>query len=330
MSIAPRSVEELPLWRRALPFVVGGGLIAYVVSRLHFASFFHALRSINYASFVSFVFVFNGGLLATDAFATAAAYRRTIGRVRYSDLFIVRGASYLPSIVNHHVGQAWLTYLLSKIYRAPLWRVAGATLVVYATTFGALYAFMLLGLVLGDSPLAWLEQIASLIFVLALAFLVVVKIKPAFLMRNQVTAPLAEIGVRGHLVLLLYRMPHIFVQFIGAWAPFWFFGVRIPLADALALMPIIMFVVALPVSPQGLGTRDALAIALLSRYAMGGPEQRPATIAAATLSWLCALTLVQLVVSPLFLRWAYRLLGVDENARAVAVTNASPDPAELP
>jgi hypothetical protein len=327
-SPLPRPSEELPLWRRALPFVVGGGLITYVVSRLHFALFFEALRSIHYGAFLAFVFAFNGALLATDALATAAAYRRMLGPVRYWDLFVVRGASYLPSIVNHHVGQAWLTYLLSKIYRAPLWRVAGATLVVYATTFGALYTFLLLGLVLGDRPLPWLERLAVVIGVLGLLFLGVVKSRPAFLTRNQMTAPLAEIGVRGHLRLLLYRLPHMAVQFVGAWAPFWFFGVDIPVEDALALMPIIMFVVALPVSPQGLGTRDALAIALISHYATGSAEQRTATIAAATLSWLCALTLVQLVTSPLFLRRAYRLLGV-EAARGFAAKDTAVSPVEL-
>jgi hypothetical protein len=73
-------------------------------------------------------------------------------------------------------------------------------------------------------------------------------------------------------------------------------------------MPVLMFVVALPVSPQGLGTRDALALALLSGYAPGTPAEQSATLAATTLSWLVALTLVQLAFSPPFMRRAYTLL----------------------
>jgi hypothetical protein len=58
-----------------------------------------------------------------------------VAEVKYSHLFAVRAASYLPSILNHHLGQAWLTYFLSRVYGAPIWRVAGATLIVYATIF---------------------------------------------------------------------------------------------------------------------------------------------------------------------------------------------------
>jgi hypothetical protein len=133
--------------------------------------------------------------------------------------------------------------------------------------------------------------------------------RPAALTSRTVLGPLFELGLGGHLGAALIRLPHVFVQFIGAWVPFFFFGVDIPLSDALALMPALMFVVTLPVSPQGLGTRDALALALLSGYAPGTPAERASTLAATTLSWMCALTVIQLALSPLFMRRAYQLLG---------------------
>ena len=119
-------------------------------------------------------------------------------------------------------------------------------------------------------------------------------------------APLTELGVRGHLIALAYRLPHVCVQFLGAWLPFWFFGVRIPLSDALALMPVLMLVVTLPITPQGIGTRDVLALQLLRPYA---PGHAAAAIAATTLSWAGAITLVQALLSPLFMRRAQRLLA---------------------
>lgn len=316
--VADRSGQ--PVWRRVLPLVVGGALFAYVVSRIDAKDFLHALRGTNYVAFLGFCVVFNLTLLSADAMATAHVYRTSVAPVRFRELFVIRGASYLPSIVNHHVGQAWLTYFLSKMYRAPLLRVAGATLLVYATTLGALYLFFLVGLLAGHGQTGeWGVVLASCVAAAGAVYVAILLYKPRFLLERQVSAPLVEAGVRGHLVALAYRLPHVLVQFFGAWLPFWFFGIRVPLADALTVMPIIMFVVALPISPQGLGTRDALALAFLQHYAPGTPEQQASAIAATTLSWLGALTIVQLFLSPPLMKRAYALLrraGSEESPAA--------------
>jgi hypothetical protein len=299
----------VPAWRRVLPIAVGGALVTYVLTRLDLQAFSSAVRATDYVGFFVFTALFSVGLLLADTWATRAVYSRTLGKVGFAELFVVRAASYLPSILNHHVGQAWLTYFLARTRATPLLRVAGATLLVYATTFAALYLFLLLGVPLQAGRFPWLAPIAGAIAVLGALYLAVVVLRPAFLAGRAVAAPLFEAGLRGHALLIAYRIPHVAVQFVGAWVPFHFFGVRIPLEDALVLMPLLMFVVALPVSPQGLGTRDALSLALFSDYAVGSAEERAAAVAATTLSWLCALTLVQAGLSPLFMRRAYRLLG---------------------
>jgi Lysylphosphatidylglycerol synthase TM region len=301
--------SELPLWRRVLPFVVGGALVAYVAQRLDFAAFVRALRRTNYVGFVAFALAFTAVLLLADVFATTYVYRRTVGPVKFKELFVIRAAAYLPSMVNHHVGQAWLTYFLSKAYRAPISRAAGATLVVYATTFGALFAFLLVGLPLNHHRLPWLSPTVAVVSAAGFAYAVALAIKPPALASRGLLRPLFEIGLRGHLAAVVVRLPHVFVQFLGAWIPFSFFGVDIPFTDALALMPVLMFVVTLPVSPQGLGTRDALSLALFSTYAPGVGAERASTVAATTLTWLCVLTVIQLAFSPLFMRRAYQLLG---------------------
>lgn len=300
---------ELPLWRRILPFAIGGALVAYVLTRLDFGAFLHALGRTNYVAFGAFALAFNAALLVADVFATTRVYRRTVGPVKFADLLVIRAAAYLPSMVNHHVGQAWLTYFLSKTYRAPIARAAGATLIVYATTFAALFAFLLVGLPLNHGRLPWLLPTAALVGVGGVVYAALLVWRPHALTSRAVLAPLFEVGLGGHLGAVVVRLPHVLVQFIGAWVPFFFFGVDIPLSDALALMPVIMFVVTLPVSPQGLGTRDALALAMLSGYAPGAPAERASTLAATTLSWMCALTVIQLALSPLFMRRAYQLLG---------------------
>lgn len=301
--------NELPLWRRLMPFVVGGGLVAYVLSRLDFATFLRAIRRINVAGFVAFALAFNVLLILADVYATTYVYRRTVGPVKYKELLIIRAAAYLPSMVNHHIGQAWLTYFLSKAYKAPIARAAGATLIVYVTTFGALYLFLLCGLPLNHDRLPWLLPTVAAVGAGGILYAALLLVRPVTLAGRSLLEPAFEIRLRGHVKAILVRLPHVFIQFLGAWVPFLFFGVKIPFTDALAMMPVLMFVVTLPVSPQGLGTRDALSIALFSGYAPGNGREQLATVAATTLSWLCVVSVIQLTFSPLFMRRAYQLLG---------------------
>jgi hypothetical protein len=294
--------------RAALPFVVGGVLLLFVLGRLDYAAFFRHLGSTNYAAYMAFAVVFNASLVAADSLAIKHVYNRTICPASYRELLLLRAASYLPSLLNYHVGQGWLAYFLSKTYGAPLWRVAGATLVVYVTVFGGLFTITLVGLPLNYDRLPWLLPTLGAIGLAGLAYLLVLHLRPKFLASRAATAVLFELGVSGHLLALVYRLPHLMVLFVGTWVPFLFLGVDIPLTHALALIPALMLVVSLPVSPQGIGTRDVFAQQLFVSYASGTFEERSAAVAAATLTWACAITLVQAIFSPFFMRKAQSLL----------------------
>ena len=303
----PSPAASQPLWRRLLLFVTAAALLALVLVRLDWHKFFVALRSIHYVYFMLFTVAFNAALLLADTFATTHVYRTRVCNIGYKELLVIRGASYLPSLLNHHVGQGWLTYFLSKMYKAPLWRVTGATLIVYATTFGCVYLLGLSALPFNHGRVHWLAPTIGAIGVAGLGYGIVLAVKPRILREAQTTAPLMEAGVRGHLVALAYRLPHVLVLFVGTWVPFLFFGIDVPFTDALAYIPVLMLVIALPITPQGIGTRDVVALELMSRFAVGSSEERAATLAAATLSWAAALTVVQATFSPILMRQARKL-----------------------
>jgi uncharacterized membrane protein YbhN (UPF0104 family) len=197
---------------------------------------------------------------------------------------------------------------MSKVYKAPLWRMAGATLLVYATTFGCVYSLGLAALPFNHGRVHWLTPTIGIIGAAGVAYMVVIAVGPSMLRARQATSVLVDAGVRGHLLALLYRLPHVLVLFVGTWVPFLFFGVDVPFTDALAYIPILMLVTALPITPQGVGTRDVVALQILARYAHGAPAEQASAVAATTLSWVCALTLVQAGFSPLFMRQAQKML----------------------
>ena len=307
-QVPPTPRDERPLWRRMLPFVIALGLTILLVWRLDLRAFWGHLQSVNYAGFLGFCLVFTLFLLAADSLATAYVYSRTVCPVRFRELFLIRGASYLPSMVNHHVGQAWLTWYMSRAYQAPLWRVAGATLLVYATTFGCLFIFVALSLLVGQSPPGWLIPVLVAAGISGTGYLIVIHLKPAWLAKRQVLAPLFDVGVKGHLIALALRLPHVAVLFAGSWIPFQFFRVHIPPEAAFAYVPVLMVVSALPITPQGVGTRDWFSLHYFSDYGPGTQAQQEAAVAAATLSYAVGISLVQAVLALGLLNRALRVL----------------------
>jgi hypothetical protein len=309
-SAAPSSSRQVPWWRRALPFALALAFVAVTLHRVDLRVFVRHLRAVNAPAFLAFAVVFMVALLTADAFATARVYRRTVAPVSFRELWILRGASYLPSILSHHLGQALLTYYLSRRYGVTLARMAGGTILVYASWAGLLLAVGA-GATLADGK--YLQP--ALILAVGVAYLAVIAWRPAFLARTKLLAPLFEAGLGGHLSALAVRLPHFLVLFAGSWAPFAFFGVKIPLVAALAYMPILMVAVVLPITPQGVGTRDLVAAHFFACFAQGATsEEQAAVIAAATTSWAVAVTLVQAVLGLLVLKRALPAL----EARAAA------------
>jgi len=236
-------------------------------------------------------------------------YRASVANIRFRDFFVLRGASYLPSILNHHLGQAFITLALSRIHGVPLARVAGATLLVYASWMGCILGLACVAIVLVGKPLAWL----ALPLGAGIAYLVILALRPAPLARMRVLAPLFEAGVIGHLRALVARLPHLAVLFLGTWLPFWFFDVRIPVAAAFTYVPIVMVAVTLPLTPQGFGTRDVLAATFFEQYAPHAPSaDRLAAVAACTTAWGVAITLAQVIFASAMLRFLpVRLMDVN-------------------
>ncbi|MCU0694560.1 MAG: hypothetical protein MUF54_24535, partial [Polyangiaceae bacterium] len=185
----PGAADDRPIWRKLLPFGIALALTVALLLRLDLQAFVAHLRQVNYPGFLAFCGGFVLLLLTADVFATSWVYSKTICPVSFRELFLIRGASYLPSVVNHHIGQAWLTWYLARVYRAPLWRVAGATLLVYATVFASLFALGTVSLLLGSDAAGWLAPLVAIGATAGVAYLIVIHLRPRFLASRLILAP---------------------------------------------------------------------------------------------------------------------------------------------
>ena len=298
-----------PWWRRALPFLVAVGLVGWVLSRIDWTAFGHHLRQVNHIGLLAFVAVFLVVLLSADTLASTWVYRRIVPDLRFADFWVVRGASYLPSLLNHHLGQAWITWFLARRHGVELRRMAGSTLLVYATWGGCVLGLGAVAVLATDMAAAWVALPVGA----GLAYLALLAVRPTRLAHGRILGPLFEAGVKGHLLAMAVRLPHLVVLFVGTWVPFLFFGVDVPLTAALGTIPIIMVAVTLPLTPLGVGTRDALAASFFAGYASGPNEpERLAAVAASTATVAVALVVVEAALGLLLLRKASRLMSSSE------------------
>jgi hypothetical protein len=222
-------------------------------------------------------------------------------------------------MLNHHIGQAWLTYFMAKTFRVDLGRMAGATLLVYASWGGCVLALASVAVLASPISINWL----LLPLGAGIAYLLLLAVKPHALLNHRILGPLFEAGVRGHLMAMAVRLPHVAILFLGTWLPFWFFAVRIPLSAALVYVPIVMVVVTLPITPQGLGTRDALAATFFAPFALANAHsQQLAIIAAATTTTAVVIMLIGSSIGLLLMRKAMRMTPCQPNPPP---TNADSD-----
>jgi uncharacterized membrane protein YbhN (UPF0104 family) len=296
-------------WRRVLPWVVGVGLFWFMLSKTELGTVAESLRRVNVPRYVAFVVTFGVVNLACDAFAAAVVFRRTAAPVTFGVVAVVRAASYLPQLVNFHVGQAYTAYLLTRVYRAPGVRVAGALLVVYATTLGALVAVPALLLPFSYQALPWLGRTLAGLAACGTGYLVLLALKPQVLARRAGISVPFELGVRGHLALMACRLPHVTVLCVSMWLSFYFFDVTVPLFESFLYIPVILLISTLPLTPQGVGTREFIAIKLLVPFVVTSDGDPKAPIIASGVAWAASTAAVSAVISLLFSRRASKLLG---------------------
>ena len=291
----------LPFLRRHLRTLVATLLAAaaltYCWTQIDWDTFFRALGATDHLLFLSFMGAFVLLMLACDALATTDILRQSLGPTNYKDVFTLRGASYLPTILNYHLGQAMFTWFLSRTHRVPVWRVAGATLLGYFSTLAALLLISLVSFVLRSETFPWLGPVLLGAGLLGALYLIALRMGGDFAGRFESSRVLSEAGIAGHVRAIVVRMPHIVVLFLGTWLPFFFFGIHVPVVDALALIPVILLVGALPLTPQGVGTREVVALHLFAEYAPGTAQEGAARITACCLSWALSFTVAEALIS---------------------------------
>lgn len=269
MTTAPPTQRRAKI-RRALAWIAGIAIVALVALRMPAGDFKAAIAHGPYGWLALIDLALAAVTLFTDALASwvgviALRMARPFGKV-----LVVRGATYLLLLLNYALGQGGFGYYLHRTGVTPL-RSVGATLFLMGTNLACLLlvtgaAWLIHPIDTPNPTMWWTLVIGCGGFAVYLAL---IALAPAFLARRETFAPLFEAGIRGHLLAVIARVPHILAGVIGIWIGMRVWGIPVPLGFGIVIIPATIIASVIPISPFGLGTVQAAFVYFFSQYAPG-------------------------------------------------------------
>lgn len=274
---------------RALAWIVALSILILLIERVRWTELVLALEKGPYLLLAAYVLFEILIALPFDAYATRAALTGTGLHRGFREILLARGASYILGVLSYVAGQGGVGfYLARKGVRAGS---ATAAVLFLMVTNGLVLVWLVAAGLLADRPdLGSPERSTLLLAVVAAAllgtliYLRVIAVRPAFLTRYPALEPLFRAGVRGHLIAAAARTPHMLLLAVLHWGAFRVWGIPVPFEPGATLMPLVLLLAALPITPSGLGTTQALQVLFFSPWAPeAGQTAREASVLAFSL-----------------------------------------------
>jgi hypothetical protein len=265
---------KVPLWKRAIPFFIAGGIITYLFVHIDMRKFLAALLGADISLYIPWLIVFIVITFLLDTQNLSLVLKNFRHPIAFRSALNIRGGTYLLMTIDHTLGMGALVYYLKHELAIPVMRSTGVMLFFNTITQLTLAIMAIIGLVLVH-PSSWPLKyffILSIGFVgLVFLFVAAVKRLPyrgygSKIKGLSLVKVFHEASWRSYCSLILWRGVYYLV-FIG----FFYIAVRafhmdIPLPILTAYVPIILLVISMPITPCGFGTAQAAMIYLLGDY----------------------------------------------------------------
>jgi hypothetical protein len=299
-AAAPRGVLA-KLW----PWLVAVAILALLLTRIPRQALWNAFEAGPWISLGVYTFLQWLIILAADAYATAVSLRIAGFTENFSRILLARGSTYLLGILNYAVGQGALGVYLKRSGVTAI-RAAGKMLFLMIVNLGVLLVIASFGFVAGGSPKTPHGNLAPLFYGLwagMLLYLAAMAVQPRIAQKYQLLAPSFQAGLRGHVLAGAARLPHMLFLVFAYWGALRLWGIPIPLAQGVAMVPVVLLINAVPITPLGLGTTQAAMVLLFSPYV---PLHHPAVQTAVVLAFSLIYYFFGIVAQALLGLWCFQ------------------------
>jgi uncharacterized membrane protein YbhN (UPF0104 family) len=289
--------------KRALPYAIAAAALAWVALTTNFHDVGRAWERVSWWKLLAITVPYLCALLVADSIALWVTLKVSLRvPLRFADVLLVRGASWLLALVNYGAGQGGIVWFLHRRHGVPIARATGAVLLATGGFLLAVIAAVAGGLALQAVPEA--QPPAWLLWLVAIGFpvyLAIIYARPAFLAKSSLLEPLFSAGILGTIAATVTRAIHLAVLIAAHALAYRQFGIEIPFEACLVVLPIIFLAAALPISVAGYGAPQATAAVLLAQY-VHGPDAT-GTVVAASIGFQTLSTIVMAVIGMIALRW---------------------------
>ncbi|HXJ20879.1 MAG TPA: lysylphosphatidylglycerol synthase domain-containing protein [Polyangia bacterium] len=218
-----------------------------------------------------------------DSFAIWKTFGWFLAPLSFAEILLVRGATYLLAVINYNVGQGAIVYFVHRVARVPVIRGVATVLLIMGINVLALLFLATMGLVAAPAVPHPVVVLVAVAYAGLAVYVVALIARPRWLASRPLFDVLLNAGIGGHLRALAVRLPHIAGLMAFQIVLLRGFGVQVPLIDALAALPVVYLISALPISVQGLGTTQAAMVYFFARFAPGDQQAQQAAVLASSL-----------------------------------------------
>ncbi|HXU29104.1 MAG TPA: lysylphosphatidylglycerol synthase domain-containing protein [Thermoanaerobaculia bacterium] len=287
VAAKPRSTSVR--WLRLLPWASAAVVLALLLWRIPLDEVLAAVGRGPVGWLALYTLLEAISVLPADAWATRVTLSAAGVQRPFGELFLVRGSTYLLNVLSYAVGQGGLGIYLARTGVGAA-RSAGVVLFLLATNAIslALVAAIAHPFAQRTDPRAAIA--IGVVLYGVKTYLTALAARGLFArtrfgrwmathIEKEPVATLARAGLLGHLKATAARIPHVAVLLVALWGSFRVWGIEVPLGVGLAALPAVVLIAALPITPSGLGTAQALQVLLFAPYVAGAtPAIRSATL----------------------------------------------------
>lgn len=300
------------IFKQAFPWIVTVSILAYVFGTQDYRKIGSAFSQANLKLYIPCAIAILITTYNLDCLSQWLCLKWFCAPVRYRDVMIARGVSFLLMIINFNLGQGGMVYFFYRLTGKSLKRVAGA---FFFTVFGDLYSFVTLFtiaiffvsdmpqlqrvLIIGCSS-AWLYWILSFCYWRAGWHKKFLKGMSEW----EILSSFKEASFAQYLAIYLIRAPIFFLIVLLFYLAMISFGGKVPLVVFMVRMPIVMLVSGLPIAIAGLGPTQ------LGWHSMFGEYTSKELGTSLSLAWNFAMIVVNATIALICLPFGKNFLSV--------------------
>jgi len=243
--------------KRVIPWVLTVAIFALIFRRVPVSKVVEALRDVHLLPYLSIMLPYSVLYLLVDTFCLTRVLNWFNTTIAYRDVLPIRATTYLLTLINSPLGQGGVALYLNRREGIPFFAVASSVLFMMFVELYQLVFFSSLGAALAPQRVdRSLVLVYGALYAYLLVHLIVFRFGGAWLAQRKAAGMLRSFRLaRPHqyLLLLLFKSPNFLMATVVYYFALQCFDLHLPYLQLFMFLPVIFLSAALPIGVAHLG-----------------------------------------------------------------------------